>query len=163
MSQTTPELLRLENISKTFGGVRALRGISLSIHAGQIYHLLGENGSGKSTLIKIISGAQPPDGGSLHIGGRSYPRLGALEALQVGIETVYQDLSLFPNLSVAENVSLSAQLVRHKGQLARSLDRQALHQTAVAALGRVGLPTHEAFLATPVETLPIAVRQLVAI
>lgn len=162
MSQTA-ELLRLENISKTFGGVRALRGVSLSIHAGQIYHLLGENGSGKSTLIKIISGAQPPDSGSLHIGGRSFARLGALEALQVGIETVYQDLSLFPNLSVAENVSLTAQLVHHGGRLARSLDRQVLHQTATIALGRVGLPVDEAFLATPVETLPIAVRQLVAI
>ena len=55
-----PALLSLQNITKTFGGVRALRGVSFDIHAGQTYHLLGENGSGKSTLIKIISGAQPP-------------------------------------------------------------------------------------------------------
>lgn len=162
MSQTT-ELLHLENISKTFGGVQALRGVSLTLQKGQIYHLLGENGSGKSTLIKIISGAQPPDRGSLRIGGHTHARLGALEALQAGIETVYQDLSLFPNLSVAENVSLGAQLVLHQGRLARSLNRTALQQTATVALQRVGLPTDDGFLATPVETLPIAVRQLVAI
>ena len=74
-------LLQLENISKTFGGVRALRGVSLSLRAGEIYHLLGENGSGKSTLIKIISGAQPPDAGSITVRGKTYSKLGALESL----------------------------------------------------------------------------------
>ena len=156
-------LLRLENIVKTFGGVRALRGVSLEIVAGQTYHLLGENGSGKSTLIKIVSGAQPPDSGWLEVRGKKYSQLDALAALEAGIETVYQDLSLFPNLSVAENVALSAQLVARKGRLDRPLSWSELNRVAAAALERVGLPSSADFLNTPVEALPIAVRQLVAI
>ena len=157
------EFLRLEGITKTFGGVKALRGVSLVIRAGEIYHLLGENGSGKSTLIKIISGAQPPGGGEIWVRGRQYAKLGALQSLEVGIETVYQDLSLFPNLSVAENVALNAQLVENDGRLARRLDWGALHRVAGAALKRVGLSDDAGFLGAKVADLPIAVRQLVAI
>jgi simple sugar transport system ATP-binding protein len=157
------EFLRLENITKTFGGVRALRGVSLSINAGEIYHLLGENGSGKSTMIKIVSGAQPPDSGTMTVRGKPYRELSALESLEAGIETVYQDLSLFPNLSVAENVALTSQLVGNNGRLSRVLDWQALRETAGSALRRVGLEATEEFLETKVEALPIAVRQLVAI
>ena len=155
--------LHLENITKTFGGVQALRGVSLTIRAGEIYHLLGENGSGKSTLIKIVSGAQPPDTGSMTVRGKTYSKLSALESLEAGIETVYQDLSLFPNLSVAENVALTVQLVNNKGRLSRILNWKLLHQTASAALERVGLKPTSDFLETKVEALPIAVRQLVAI
>jgi simple sugar transport system ATP-binding protein len=160
---STTEFLRLENISKTFGGVRALRGVSLTIRSGEIYHLLGENGSGKSTLIKIISGAQPPDGGTMIVRGQRYQKLSALESLKVGIETVYQDLSLFPNLSVAENVAFNAQLVQNNGRLARVLDWKALRDVASSALKRVGLEPTKEFLETTTEQLPIAVRQLVAI
>ncbi len=155
--------LKLENITKTFGGVQALRGVSFTIKAGEIYHLLGENGSGKSTLIKIVSGAQPPDAGSMTVRGKTYAKLSALESLEAGIETVYQDLSLFPNLSVAENVALTVQLVNNQGQLSRVLNWNLLHQTAEAALERVGLNPTIDFLETKVEALPIAVRQLVAI
>jgi simple sugar transport system ATP-binding protein len=162
-SVSTPEFLRLESITKSFGGVRALRGVDLTIRSGQIYHLLGENGSGKSTLIKIISGAQPPDGGKIVIRGQTYAKLGALESLKAGIETVYQDLSLFPNLSVAENVALNAQLVANNGRLARVLNWKALFAVSAHALKRVGLPTDKEFLETKVENLPIAVRELVAI
>ncbi|PNY79483.1 sugar ABC transporter ATP-binding protein [Deinococcus koreensis] len=156
-------LLRVQDITKTFGGVRALRGVSFDLLAGQTYHLLGENGSGKSTLIKIISGAQPPDSGTIEVRGRRYQALDPLRALEAGIETVYQDLSLFPNLSVAENVALTAQLVAQQGRLARPLSWRALREVAGVALARVRLPTTRAFLDTPVETLPIAVRQLIAI
>jgi simple sugar transport system ATP-binding protein len=156
-------LFQLENITKSFGGVQALRGVSFTIAAGEIYHLLGENGSGKSTLIKIISGAQPPDTGSIIVRGKTYSKLSALEALEAGIETVYQDLSLFPNLSVAENVGLTSQLVSNAGRLAKVLDWKHLRETAQTALRRVGLnPSHD-FLETKIEALPIAVRQLVAI
>jgi simple sugar transport system ATP-binding protein len=156
-------LLQLEDISKTFGGVRALRGVSMTLRAGEIYHLLGENGSGKSTLIKIISGAQPPDAGTITVRGKTYAKLGALESLEAGIETVYQDLSLFPNLSVAENVALTAQLVQQKGRLARGLNTREVNATASEALKRVGLEPTQAFLDTNIENLPIAVRQLIAI
>lgn len=155
--------LRLEDLTKSFGGVRALRGVSLDLRAGEIYHLLGENGSGKSTLIKIVSGAQPPDGGRIVVRGKTYRRLSALNALEAGIETVYQDLSLFPNLSVAENVALPSQLVAGGGRLARPLSWGEVRRVAAAALARVNLPTTPDFLETSVEELPIAVRQLVAI
>ena len=146
-SPTVPRaeaLLRLEGISKTFGGVKALNNVSLTLQAGRVYHLLGENGSGKSTLIKIIAGAQPPDAGQIIVRGTVYDQLGALEAIRAGIETVYQDLSLFPNLSVAENVALTTQLEASGGRLLRALDWGKVKRIAVAALERVGLPTMRA-------------------
>jgi simple sugar transport system ATP-binding protein len=155
--------LEVRGVHKRFGGVHALRGVSLSIQRGEIYHLLGENGCGKSTLIKIISGAQPPDEGDLLIEGEARVGLTAIGALSAGIETVYQDLSLLPNLSVAENVALSEQLVLHRGRLNRRLDRVRLVSTATRALEAVKLPTHAAFLGIAASELPIAMRQLVAI
>ncbi|GLU33055.1 sugar ABC transporter ATP-binding protein [Trinickia caryophylli] len=156
-------LLQVIGLHKRFTGVHALRGVTLSFSRGQIYHLLGENGCGKSTLIKIISGAQPPDEGELVIEGRRYARLAPLQALAAGIETVYQDLSLLPNMSVAENVALTAELAEHDGRLARTLDRRVLAGTAARALAAVGLPGDAAFQSTLVEQLPLATRQLVAI
>lgn len=155
--------LNVFGIHKRYGGVHALKGVSLTIQPGEIYHLLGENGCGKSTLIKIISGAQPPDAGQLIVAGHSYAALQPLESLAAGIETVYQDLSLIPNLSVAENVALTEQLVATGGGLLRRYDRVLLAQTATHALQAVGLPDDSIFRDTPVELLPIATRQLVAI
>jgi len=155
--------LEVSGIHKRFGGVHALRGVGFVIERGQIYHLLGENGCGKSTLIKIISGAQPPDEGQIVIEGRAHSALTPIESLSAGIETVYQDLSLIPNLTVAENVALTEQLVQSRGSLARPLRQAELNATARRALAAVNLPTSAAFLSTPVGTLPLAVRQLVAI
>jgi simple sugar transport system ATP-binding protein len=155
--------LQLEGIHKRYGGVHALRGIDLTIEAGEIYHLLGENGCGKSTLIKIISGAQPPTEGRLLVGDATYDALTPLQALTLGIETVYQDLSLLPNMSVAENVALSGQLVAGNGRLARRFDRRSVEATAALALAAIGLPTDAHFLSTRVDELPIATRQLLAI
>lgn len=163
-SQVTPRIfLRALGIHKRFAGVNALRGVSVTIREGEIYHLLGENGSGKSTLIKVLSGAQLHDEGELIINGRSYERLNPLQALAAGIETVYQDLSLIPNLSVAENIGLTEQLVAHEGRLTRGFNRKRLTQTARRALAAVGLRHDPHFLGMPVEQLPIATRQLIAI
>ncbi|GJH33139.1 ATP-binding cassette domain-containing protein [Paraburkholderia hospita] len=159
---STP-FLQVVGVHKRFTGVHALRGVSLSFDRGQIYHLLGENGCGKSTLIKIISGAQPPDEGELIIEGVSHARLSALESLAAGIETVYQDLSLLPNMSVAENVALTSELAEHNGRLTRTFDRKALARTAAKALEAVGLPGDPEFQSTLIEQLPLATRQLVAI
>jgi simple sugar transport system ATP-binding protein len=156
-------LLQVLGVHKRFTGVHALRGVTLTFERGQIYHLLGENGCGKSTLIKIISGAQPPDEGELVIDGVRHARLSPLESLAAGIETVYQDLSLLPNMSVAENVGLTTELAEHGGRLARTFDRQELARTAARALGAVGLPGDADFQATLIEQLPLATRQLVAI
>ncbi len=155
--------LEVRGLEKRFGGVRALKGVSFEIERGRTYHLMGENGCGKSTLIKIISGAQPSDGGELYINGQRIEHLTPLGALAAGIETVYQDLSLLPNLSVEENVALTRQLVASGGHLGRRLDLASLRRTAITALQAVNLPTDTHFLETPVEELPIATRQLIAI
>jgi simple sugar transport system ATP-binding protein len=153
----------MRNIHKRFGGVHALRGVDLSLELGEAYHLLGENGCGKSTVIKIMSGAHAPDEGEIVLDGKSYSSLTPIQALSAGIETVYQDLSLLPNLTVAENVALSEQLVSSKGRLARMLNGSRLRETAAKALDMVGLPSDRTFLATVVSDLPLAQRQLVAI
>ena len=155
--------LAVEGVHKRFGGVHALRGIDFALRRGRIYHLLGENGCGKSTIIKIISGAQPPDAGVIRLQGRDYRALTPLMSLEAGIETVYQDLSLLPNLSVAENVGLSGQLVAARGALSHRIDRQALRASARRAVSAVGLPDSDDFLDAQVADLPLAMRQLVAI
>ncbi len=155
--------LAVEGVHKRFGGVHALRGVDFAIRRGGIYHLLGENGCGKSTIIKIISGAQPPDAGVIRLQGRAHRELTPLQSLAAGIETVYQDLSLLPNLSVAENVALSGQLVAAHGALSRPIDRKALQASARRAVTVVGLPASDDFLEARVADLPLAMRQLVAI
>jgi simple sugar transport system ATP-binding protein len=157
------ELLRLNNVQKWFGGVHALRGINLTLERGQVYHLLGENGCGKSTVIKIMSGAHPPSAGEIILEGKSFAALTPIQSLSAGIETVYQDLSLLPNMTVAENVALTEQLVRAGGRLSRLFDRRQLHETAARALEAVGLPSDRNFLREIVADLPLASRQLVAI
>ena len=163
LAQQSSPLLELRNIQKWFGGVHALRGVDLMIQPGQAYHLLGENGCGKSTVIKIMSGAHAPSSGEIILAGQSFNALTPIQSLAAGIETVYQDLSLLPNLSVAENVAFNEQLVRSNGRLLRLFDRKRLMETAAQALKSVGLPTTRAFLQTIVSDLPLASRQLVAI
>jgi simple sugar transport system ATP-binding protein len=162
-AKQSTSLLELRNIQKWFGGVHALRGIDLTLQPGEAYHLLGENGCGKSTVIKIMSGAHAPTSGEIVLDGETFSSLTPIQSLAAGIETVYQDLSLLPNLTVAENVALSEQLVNASGRLARLFDRKRLKETAERALAAVGLPTDRAFLNTIVSDLPLAFRQLVAI
>jgi len=163
----SPPFLELKDIRKSFGGVKALKGVSLTIESGRIYHLMGENGCGKSTLIKILSGAQKADGGQILIDGKQMGEcagdIGPIGALRAGIETVYQDLSLLPNLSVAENIALTGQLVDSGGKLARRLNLASLRECAIRALAEIHLPTDAGFLECRVERLPLAMRQLVAI
>jgi len=103
--------LQLSNISKSFGGVRALQNIDLALDAGEVHCLVGENGSGKSTLIKIIAGIlAPAAGGRIVIAGRAHRRLDPAQSTACGIQVIYQDLSLFPNLTVAENIAMAQHL-----------------------------------------------------
>jgi rhamnose transport system ATP-binding protein len=104
-SQAAP-LLEVRDIEKTFPGVRALSGVSFDVRAGEVHALLGENGAGKSTLIKIISGVYEPDGGSILIGGRETRFTTPEDAKRAGVATIYQELLLFPELTVAENIFL---------------------------------------------------------
>jgi rhamnose transport system ATP-binding protein len=100
-------LLQLNQITKTFGAVRALKGVSLDLHPGEVHALLGENGAGKSTLIKVITGAHQPDSGKIEIDGREISRLTPASAHASGIAAIYQQPALFPDLSVAENIALA--------------------------------------------------------
>ncbi|PLW74841.1 sugar ABC transporter ATP-binding protein [Cohaesibacter celericrescens] len=156
-------LLELRGIHKRFGGVHALRGVDMVIDPGEAYHLLGENGCGKSTVIKIISGVHAPSEGEIILDGKSYGQLSPIQALEAGVETVYQDLSLLPNLTVEENVALGQQLVSGKGSLLRPLDKKLLKETAREAILNVGLVPDKALMSSPTADLPLAVRQRVAI
>ena len=149
-------LLEVKGISKTFGGVKALQDVDLRVEKGQTYCLMGENGSGKSTLIKIISGVYTPDKGEIILNGKSYAKLTPQEAIRQGVQIIYQDFSVFPNLSVAENIAFPIL----SGSGAKLLDRTKMRSIAQEALDRIDvtLPLDEA-----VEDLPVAGKQIVAI
>ena len=156
-------ILEMRGVHKRFAGVHALRGINLELCGGKIYHLIGENGCGKSTLIKIISGVITHDEGELLVSGQVAKKWSPIDSLSAGIETVYQDLSLIPNLSVCENIALPEQLVERKGELSHLLDRDRLAATAERALGAVNLPTDHEYISRQVGGIPLAQRQLIAI
>ncbi len=105
-------LLQLTNLTKSFGAVRALRGVSFNVRAGEVHALLGENGAGKSTLIKAITGAHQPDGGTIEIEGKPVTHLSPRASHELGIACIYQQPALFPDLSVAENIALGLEQPR---------------------------------------------------
>ncbi len=154
---TQPPFLELRGVSKSFGGLRALDGIDWDIAPGEVHCLVGENGCGKSTLIKTIAGVHQPDpGGRIAIEGRDVLPLDPNQARGLGIQVIFQDLSLFPNLTVAENIAMQENL----GGLAGIVRRRRMRDIAAATLERLrfSLPLDAA-----VSTLPIAERQIVAI
>ena len=95
---------RMHGISKHYGGVRALENVELTVERGRIHAVLGENGAGKSTLIKIISGVVRPDSGMMEIEGRPVRFAGPADAMRSGVVSIFQELSLVPDLTVAENI-----------------------------------------------------------
>src|SRR6202162_384634 len=148
--------IEMRSISKRFGGVRALTNVNFTVFAGEIHCLAGENGCGKSTLIKILSGVHAPNEGEIILEGKAHSHLSPAASQRFGIQIIYQDLSLFPNLSVAENIAFRHQ-VETPVRLAR---QQAMRKQAEAVMERlkISLPLDEL-----VGSLPIATRQLVAI
>jgi simple sugar transport system ATP-binding protein len=99
-------ILEVRGVRKRYGSVEALRGVDFTLHAGEIVGLVGDNGAGKSTLVKVISGAVAPDDGEIRVDGKQFEFDHPLQARRIGIETMYQDLSLVPTLSIAENAYL---------------------------------------------------------
>ena len=99
-------MLQLSAVTKSFGAVRALKGVSFDLRAGEVHALLGENGAGKSTLIMVITGAQQPDGGMIEINGQRVAHLTPAGAHKLGVACIYQQPALFPDLTVAENIAL---------------------------------------------------------
>lgn len=108
------QILELKNINKSFSGIQVLHDVSLSLHAGEVVCLVGENGAGKSTLIKILSGAEKPDGGDIRIFGDTYKSLFPAQAMELGIATIYQDVDLVDTLSVADNIFQGAEIKKGK-------------------------------------------------
>jgi simple sugar transport system ATP-binding protein len=155
LTMRTP-LLRAHNLRKQYGGVVALAGVDLELWPEEIHGLVGENGSGKSTLVKILTGVVRPDpGAEIWIQGSRFSSLTPSDALRLGIQVVHQDLSLFPNLSVAENIGIHLHL--HHKFLVRWPQVRELARTVLARIG-IQLPLDE-----PVRELSIADQQLVAI
>lgn len=149
-------LIELSGITKRFGGVTALDDVSLSIMPGEIHCLAGENGSGKSTIIKVIAGVYRPDAGTILIDGKPAGTLDPVKSTAAGIQVIYQDFSLFPTLSVVENLTLNS-FLREGAAL---VDRTRARAMAAGVLARLGV---ELPLDAAVETLPTSGRQLVAI
>ena len=149
-------VLRVENIKKSFGGVEALKGVSLEIRKGEIHCLAGENGCGKSTLIKIVSGVYEPDGGSVELLGKRYAKLVPMEAIARGVQVIYQDFSVFPNLTVMENLALNMELMAER----KLVNYKRIRSIASEALAKLGI---ELDLDERVENLSVADRQLIAI
>jgi len=149
-------LLDVRHISKRFGGVQALRDVSLTLRRGEIHCLVGENGSGKSTLIKVIAGVCRPDEGEILVDGRGVGHLRPIDAVREGIQVIYQDLSLFPNLTVAENLAINT-LIEHG---CRWVTPGRIGRVASEAIARLGIKID---LHREVAELSVAERQLIAI
>ena len=153
--QPTHALLSARGLTKTFPGVKALDHLDFDLAAGEIHALLGENGAGKSTFIKLITGVIPPDGGTVTLNGAAIQPQNPADALRLGIGTVYQDVSLLPNLSIAENLFMERQPRRFG-----LIDFAAMHRRAVAIMHSYGLAID---VRLPVSAFSVAVQQLVAI
>ncbi|HYF92378.1 MAG TPA: sugar ABC transporter ATP-binding protein [Symbiobacteriaceae bacterium] len=123
-------LLQVDQVSKRFGGVQALSGVSLSLCAGELHALMGENGAGKSTLIKVIVGVHAPDGGALHWKGQPIRITSPLEAQRLGISVIHQESTMIADLSVTQNFALGREPVRAAGWVDWRAARAELLETA---------------------------------
>ncbi len=132
--------LEVRGINKYYGGVHALSDVSFRAYAGEIVGLVGDNGAGKSTLIKVISGAHEPDTGEIYVDGQRHHWRSPLEAIEAGIETLYQDSGLAPDLTVGSNVFLGREKMR-RGLLGRLgfVDQRAMEREALEDLKKVGI------------------------
>lgn len=148
-------VLELAGIAKSFLGVRALAGVDLRLRAGEVHALMGQNGAGKSTLIKVLTGVYAADAGTIRIGGEPVRPRSPLDAQRLGISTVYQEVNLCPNLSVAENVFAGRYPRRHG-----LIDWNAMEAETRALLARLNLDIDVTRL---LASYPVAVQQMVAI
>ncbi len=158
IGSASPPLLEIRNIGKSFGGVRALSGVSLTLRKGEVIGLVGENGAGKSTLLKTISGNLRPDSGALLVNGRDVSLRNYADANREGIFHIYQDLALIPTLSVYENM-----LLAHEGAFSRFgvVDNRAMLRHVTDLLAEFG---HERIDASrKVETYDLSTRQVIEI
>lgn len=154
MSHSNP-VLQLQGIHKKFPGVHALKGVDFSLRAGEIHALLGENGAGKSTLIKVMTGVYTRDGGSIRLDGQEIFPTNTGDAQALGISTVYQEVNLLPNLTVAQNIYLGREPKRWG-----LIDWAAANRKAEDLLRDYDLDID---VTQPLSSYSIAVQQLIAI
>jgi len=156
------EILRVENLTKRFGGLVAVDDVSVKLNKGEVIGLVGDNGAGKSTLIKMISGVYQPDGGELFLGDKKTTFSGPREARDMGIETIYQDLALAENLDVGSNIFLGRELkTSHIGGLIHTLDRRKMRQESANVLNQLEIQVPS--LVQQIRNLSGGQRQAVAI
>ena len=149
-------LLKASNITKRFGGVTALDDVELELIKGEIHCLVGENGSGKSTLIKIISGFYKPDKGSIRFDGIERHSYTTMSAIDSGVQVIYQDMSVFPNLTVAENIAIT----NNRSNKKKLVNWKQVGSFAEEAFEKIGVALP---LKALLENLSIAEKQVVAI
>ncbi len=135
VGQVAPPLVEMRDISKAFGAVRALAHVNLSIGAGEVLGLVGDNAAGKSTLMKILAGAHRPDAGEILVDGRAVDFSSPIAARDAGIEMIYQDFALVPELTVTQNIFLGRERVRLFG----ALKRREMDQAAKTLFSTLGL------------------------
>jgi len=148
-------ILEMNGIHKRFPGVVALRNVKIRLFPGEVHALMGQNGAGKSTLIKVLTGVEPPDGGDIQLNGKKIQAASVLEAQDLGISTVYQEVNLCPNLSVAENIYIGRFPMR--GPI---IDWPLMQERARAALKLLNVSVD---VTLPLSSYPVAVQQMVAI
>ncbi len=159
MSDATPDILRAEEITKNFGPVTALAGISLHLKRGEILGILGDNGAGKSTLMKILTGYQPQTTGRLVIHGQETALRSVDHARSLGIECVYQDLALANSLTIYHNMFLNREIT-YRGPI-RLLNNRAMRRRAAECLEEIGV--HVPSVDLEVGALSGGQRQAIAI
>ena len=148
-------LLEMRNIDKVFPGVRALSNVDFTLHAGEIHSLMGENGAGKSTLVKVLTGVYPKDGGTIHLNGREISPKTPKEAQEEGISTVYQEVNLCPNLTVAENIFIGREPRRFG-----FIDWKEVNRRSVELLQKLDVDID---VNKTLDNYPVAIQQMVAI
>lgn len=148
-------ILRLSHIEKSFPGVRALKDVSLEVRRGEVLALIGENGAGKSTLIKAITGAHAPDGGTIEFEGKVYDKMTPGESVALGIGAIYQEFTLSPALSVAENVYMGQRI--NDGAF---VDFKKMYQMTGQIIDKLGVKINPKAL---VRSLSVGYKQLVEI
>ena len=157
-------ILEAEGLVKLFGRVVGLRGVDLRLFQGEVLAVIGDNGAGKSTLIKCLSGAMPPDRGTIKVDGKQVTFRTTQEARAAGIETVYQTLAVAPALDIASNLYLGREIRREgfTGNVLRMLDKKKMREHAKAHLEDLGITTLQN-IDQSVETLSGGQRQVVAV
>jgi simple sugar transport system ATP-binding protein len=155
-------VLAVRDVAKSFGPVRALSGVDLELHAGEVVALIGDNGAGKSTLVKCLSGIHMPDEGAIEIAGEPVELRSPGEARAHGVETVHQNLALVPELDVAANLFLNRELTPSgPGRFVGWLNKRRMRAEAEQVLSRLSIRIPS--VSAPVERLSGGQRQSVAI